>query len=164
MGIEDIINLHQVKGNSQFLVKWKDYGKESNSWEPEENLQHCPEILGKFLARGDLPLDGGSVRNPIYLITAKNHDESPNLYSHGYQVGDLESCERCHNGVDRHHPSEDFGMYVISSKITGKIRKYVVYIGVYSYILGGVGQHQRGPGVMLRGVELCWLFVDVLVR
>ncbi|KAJ9054993.1 hypothetical protein DSO57_1008879 [Entomophthora muscae] len=69
-----------------------------------------------------------------------------------YQVGDLESCECRHNGVDRHHPSEDLGVYVKSSKITGKIHKHVVYTGVYSYILGGAGQHQCGPGVLLGGV------------
>ncbi|KAJ9051459.1 hypothetical protein DSO57_1004199 [Entomophthora muscae] len=43
-----------------------------------------------------------------------------------YQVGNLESCERRHNGVDRHHSSEDLGVYIILSEITGKIHKYVV--------------------------------------
>ncbi|KAJ9051548.1 hypothetical protein DSO57_1003486 [Entomophthora muscae] len=70
----------------------------------------------------------------------------------GYQVGDLEPCERCHNGVDRHHPSKDLGVYVNSSKITGKVCKHVEYKGVYCYVLGGAEQHQRGPGVRLRGV------------
>ncbi|KAJ9049593.1 hypothetical protein DSO57_1022833 [Entomophthora muscae] len=37
------------------------------------------------------------------------------------QFGNLESCERCHNGVDCHHPSEDLVLYVILTKIAGKI-------------------------------------------
>ncbi|KAJ9075624.1 hypothetical protein DSO57_1034054 [Entomophthora muscae] len=70
----------------------------------------------------------------------------------GYQVGNLEPCERRHNGVDRHHPSKDLGVYVKSSEFTGKVRKHIEYKGVYCYVLGGAGQHQRGPGVRLGGV------------
>ncbi|KAJ9084896.1 hypothetical protein DSO57_1019400 [Entomophthora muscae] len=56
------------------------------------------------------------------------------------QIGSLETCEPCHGWIDRHHQSKDFGVHVIASKITGEIRGYVVYTGVYGYGLGGVGQ------------------------
>ncbi|KAJ9056996.1 hypothetical protein DSO57_1026656, partial [Entomophthora muscae] len=81
-----------------------------------------------------------------------------------HQVDNLETCECCHNWIDRHHQLKDFGVYVITSKITGKIREYVVYTGVYGYRLGGVGQYQRGPGVPLGGVELRQLLVVILAR
>ncbi|KAJ9086228.1 Chromobox protein 5 [Entomophthora muscae] len=66
----------QVKGKSQFLVKWKDYEEESNSWEPEENLQHCPEVLKGFLARRDLSLGEGSVRKILSKIPDNNFFEN----------------------------------------------------------------------------------------
>ncbi|KAJ9070629.1 hypothetical protein DSO57_1005724 [Entomophthora muscae] len=65
------------------------------------------------------------------------------------QVGNLEACEHRHNWIDCHHQSKDFGVHVIASEITG---------------LGGVGQYQRGPGVLIGGVELCQLLVKVLSR
>ncbi|KAJ9070533.1 hypothetical protein DSO57_1006873 [Entomophthora muscae] len=68
------------------------------------------------------------------------------------QVDDLEACECHHNWIDCHHPSKDLGVNVIASEITGKICEYIVYTGVYGYRLGGVGQYQRGPGVLLGGV------------
>ncbi|KAJ9049291.1 hypothetical protein DSO57_1026172 [Entomophthora muscae] len=80
------------------------------------------------------------------------------------QVDNLEACEHCHNWIDHHHQSKDFGVHVIASKITGKICEYVVYTGVYGYGLGGVGQYQRGPGVLLGGVELLQLLVVILSR
>ncbi|KAJ9065892.1 hypothetical protein DSO57_1015125 [Entomophthora muscae] len=80
------------------------------------------------------------------------------------QVGYLEPCERCHNWIDHHHQSKVFGVYVIASEITSKIREYVIYIGVYGYGLDGVGQYQRGPGVPLGGVDLRWLLVVVIAR
>ncbi|KAJ9053181.1 hypothetical protein DSO57_1026758 [Entomophthora muscae] len=70
------------------------------------------------------------------------------------QIGNLEACERRHNWIDQHHPSKDLGVYIILSEITSKICEYVVYTGVYGYGLNGVGQNQRGPGVLIRGFEL----------
>jgi hypothetical protein len=35
----------------QYLVKWVDYGPESNSWEPAENLDTAPEKVAEFHRR-----------------------------------------------------------------------------------------------------------------
>jgi len=40
----------------EFLVKWKGYGIEEATWEPEIHLQNSPEILAAFKKR----LDAGS--------------------------------------------------------------------------------------------------------
>ena len=32
----------------QYLIKWKGYGHEHNTWEPLSNLTHCNEILQAF--------------------------------------------------------------------------------------------------------------------
>ncbi|KAJ9064230.1 hypothetical protein DSO57_1032642 [Entomophthora muscae] len=95
--------------------------------------------------------------NPDTLQAASLQDQLPGVKTQQsgeyfskirYQFGDLESCERHHNGVDRHHSSEDLGVYVIKSQNYWQI----LYTGVYSYGLGGVGQHQCGSVVLLGGV------------
>jgi hypothetical protein len=34
----------------EFLVKWKGYGPEHNTWEPERNLTNCKEVLQEYLS------------------------------------------------------------------------------------------------------------------
>lgn len=41
---------HKVKGGrNMFLVKWKGWSEESNTWEPLHHLEHCPKLLVEFL-------------------------------------------------------------------------------------------------------------------
>jgi hypothetical protein len=37
-------------GKRKFLVAWKGYPAEHNTWEPESNLTHCPEVLQQYWA------------------------------------------------------------------------------------------------------------------
>ncbi|KAJ9082317.1 hypothetical protein DSO57_1005766 [Entomophthora muscae] len=74
--VEEIINHGQVKEKSQYLVKWKDYEEESNSWDPEEKLLNYPETLKEFLSMGGSPLDGSSVMNHIFDIPDINQTVS----------------------------------------------------------------------------------------
>ncbi|QRW15579.1 Retrotransposable element Tf2 protein [Rhizoctonia solani] len=41
--VEQIINSKQQRGKWFYLIKWKGYGLEDNSWEPEELLEHSQE-------------------------------------------------------------------------------------------------------------------------
>lgn len=42
---------HQVRNKRQmFLVKWKGWSQENNTWEPLDNLTHCQRVLENFLA------------------------------------------------------------------------------------------------------------------
>ncbi|QRW23049.1 Retrotransposable element Tf2 protein [Rhizoctonia solani] len=46
--VEQIIDSKQQQGKWFYLIKWKGYGPEDNSWEPEELLEHSQEEIKRF--------------------------------------------------------------------------------------------------------------------
>ncbi|QRW27814.1 Retrotransposable element Tf2 protein [Rhizoctonia solani] len=46
--VEQIINSKQQQGKWFYLVKWKGYGLEDNSWEPKELLENSQEEIKQF--------------------------------------------------------------------------------------------------------------------
>lgn len=48
-----ILDVHVKRdGKREFLIRWKDYSKDSDSWEPEENLS-CQDLIENFLSKLD---------------------------------------------------------------------------------------------------------------
>ena len=45
--MEDILDSKLINQKLQYLVKWKDFGMEHNSWEPRENV-HTLDIVVEF--------------------------------------------------------------------------------------------------------------------
>lgn len=45
--MEAILDCRRRHNQTQYLIKWKGYGPEDNSWEPESNL-HARELLQAF--------------------------------------------------------------------------------------------------------------------
>ncbi|QRW25579.1 Retrotransposable element Tf2 protein [Rhizoctonia solani] len=46
--VEQIIDSKRQRGKWFYLIKWKGYGPEDNSWEPEELLEHSQEEIKQF--------------------------------------------------------------------------------------------------------------------
>ncbi|KAF8761558.1 hypothetical protein RHS01_00200 [Rhizoctonia solani] len=46
--VKQIIDSKQQRGKWFYLIKWKGYGPEDNSWEPEELLEHSQEEVKRF--------------------------------------------------------------------------------------------------------------------
>ena len=45
--VESIVEKRRVNGKLEYLIKWKGYSSDENTWEPKENL-NCPELLKEF--------------------------------------------------------------------------------------------------------------------
>ncbi|XP_072525397.1 chromodomain Y-like protein [Salminus brasiliensis] len=62
------------KGKMEYLVRWRGYGFEGDTWEPEANLASCIEFINDFnRQRSDRPKEGASLRSTR---------RSPNVPSH----------------------------------------------------------------------------------
>jgi hypothetical protein len=55
--VTKILDMKMVNRNGQwgpyYLIKWKGYGNEYNTWEPPENLTGCTEIIDKYHRQDD---------------------------------------------------------------------------------------------------------------
>ena len=46
--IEKILNRRKVQGRNKFLVWWKGYIVETDTWEGQENLENAKELIEEF--------------------------------------------------------------------------------------------------------------------
>ncbi|KAG6462713.1 chromobox protein homolog 3 [Manduca sexta] len=45
--VEKIVDSKKIKGKLHYLIRWKGYSADSDTWEPENTLS-CPELINKF--------------------------------------------------------------------------------------------------------------------
>ncbi|CAL4199208.1 unnamed protein product, partial [Meganyctiphanes norvegica] len=46
--VEHILMQHNKQGKMQYLIKWRGFDQSESTWEPEENLEGCQELLKNF--------------------------------------------------------------------------------------------------------------------
>ncbi len=52
--VEDILNRQNIKDQSHWLIKWKDYEHIEDTWESERNLKNCQMLLWQFQLRNSV--------------------------------------------------------------------------------------------------------------
>lgn len=45
--VEKVIDSKKIKGKLHYLIRWKGYSADSDTWEPENTLS-CPDLIQKF--------------------------------------------------------------------------------------------------------------------
>ena len=46
--VEKILNKRIIRGKEKFLVRWKGYTAEEDTWESRENLENAKELVEEF--------------------------------------------------------------------------------------------------------------------
>ena len=75
--VEEVLDLRVKRGKLEYLVHWKGYTKEDNSWEPSDNLKNSKRVVSDFHKTHPAtprPLDA---RNILNFIPIENFTEIP---------------------------------------------------------------------------------------
>lgn len=72
--VEKILKKRQNNGITEYLLKWKNYSDDYNTWEPEENLQ-CPTLIKQYEKQANV------VQNPERTIITRNYLANSTLTS-----------------------------------------------------------------------------------
>ena len=46
--VEELLDCQRRRNRWEYLVSWKGYGSNENSWEPKENVENAPEKINDF--------------------------------------------------------------------------------------------------------------------
>lgn len=61
--VEKILRERILRNNKMYLVKWKGFSEDENTWEPIENLQGCERILAKYILSTKERMDNDSQKD-----------------------------------------------------------------------------------------------------
>ena len=99
--VEEILDSKREKGGWEYLIKWKGYGPEHNTWEPRGNLlQHAKKAVEDFHRQH--PSAPRPMPRQLRFVQLENYTE-PNAvpaYLFNWESGVFERAERISRGRD----------------------------------------------------------------
>lgn len=88
--VEKIVSKRVVGGKTQYLLKWKGYDSDENTWEPEENLD-CQDLLEEFNRKTRLRDEGrhqiAATSSPSTAATAFSSEDKASFGAKGLGCG-----------------------------------------------------------------------------
>lgn len=63
--VERILDCRTVNGKREYLIKWKEYDAKFNTWEPEENLTGCKQLLNRFKGKENKNIELGTLPDSV---------------------------------------------------------------------------------------------------
>lgn len=61
--VEEIVSHKKSHGQMLYLIRWKGFGSEDDTWENAVTLDNCPDILKKYSEAVSL----GFIPYPLYI-------------------------------------------------------------------------------------------------
>jgi hypothetical protein len=120
--VEEILQERRRGRGIQYLVKWKGYGHEENTWEPKSSLINAQEALKEF-SRRKLRLEGDIVRNRATEIAEEAESSETKIKTmwkpHGHPV----TCEEVED------PDSGYGSDGSSDETSDLSGSIITYIG-----------------------------------
>lgn len=73
--VEKILQHRKYRGKTQYLVRWKGYGRDEDTWEPETNLKGAKEAIKDYLSQGfEAPARRKSTRKKARNLSLETSD------------------------------------------------------------------------------------------
>ncbi|XP_041454023.1 chromodomain Y-like protein 2 [Lytechinus variegatus] len=139
--VQVILDSRRTKGGEfEYKIRWKGYGPSEDTWEPEENLIHCEELLRDYKNKM-----AAEQRNRTQL-EARDRDLTPNLPKRRLRQRNTPKVQRV-LGVKQMPPphvnySEVPPRHETSNKIkcetTGKCNKWAMFGGLVCFMIGAI--------------------------
>lgn len=74
--VEKILQ-HRVRGKkNQYLVRWKGYGREDDTWEPEQNLANAKDILLEYKKKNSLAVRTTELNEEETILQLQRRDST----------------------------------------------------------------------------------------
>lgn len=86
--VEKILKMRKRNGKTQYLLKWKSFSDDEATWENEDNLLSCPEILQDFLLNRELKLEEEKKRKEMLFSPEEIRKHKPRLVIGMQEKGD----------------------------------------------------------------------------